>query len=141
MGSDRLEAKTLHVIDDSTIVTFSRNLQTGALTGYDIYVQTDTDSDSANTAWKDGAPPYTPFLGTWTSNTEALYEFKPNGTYTITKDNITTEYSYLIRKNKLVTVTHGEIEAALWITKPTVTETTYTKTENTISLGSITLTK
>jgi hypothetical protein len=137
-GGERLEARTLHPAGaHGELVVFLRELTNGAIKNYDIYTPGAVDSNPAGPSL---SPPYSPFLGTWTGSDGAVYRFNAGGTYTVTGDGAAGEYSYLVRKNKLVTLTHGEIETAgdveQWKIFPAVSEQSFT-----ISGGTITLKK
>jgi hypothetical protein len=138
---ERLEARTLHPAgQNGEIVVFLRDVTTGALKNYDIYERGIADSSPAKGGKGPASPPYAPFLGTWTDSDGAAYRFNANGTYTLTVNESAVEYSYLVRKNKLITVTHGEIETVngveQWKTFPAVSGQSFTA-----SGGNITLTK
>lgn len=146
---DRLEARTIHSAgSNGEIVLFKRNITTGSVQDYDIYERGTTDAHPSKGATQDAptSPPYTPFLGSWTAVGGASYTFSNNGTYTVTTGGISTEYGYLVRKDKFVTVTPGEMETvggiSQWKTFPCVNEQTFSAGGTTITLGgSLTLVK
>lgn len=127
MDEDRLEVLSIHMPEgsDDALVFITRDPATGESTGWDIFVRTAEDPSPGDFA----PPPYTPFLGTWTGSDGAEYEFRNNGTYTVTAGGSSTEYSYLVRGGKFVTLTHGEFEtvngAVQWKTFPAVSERTW----------------
>jgi hypothetical protein len=147
MNADRLEVKSIHIPKgaENTLVLFTRNPSTGALTGYDIFVKTAADPNPGNTG-EGVTPPYTPFLGAWTGSDGGKYEFKPNGIYTVRfQGEQPVEYSYLVRGKTLVTLTHGQTEssdaAEVWTVKPGASQQVFSVKGNTIILDGLTLTK
>jgi hypothetical protein len=149
---DRLEFKTLHVVEDAggydeAIFAFNYSAA-GTFTGYDVYVRTGADDDRDNNAWKDrnGTAPSAPLLGVWISGAAGRsYEFKGNGTYTVTESGGGIEYRYLVRGGTLITLTPGETTGEggeeAWTVRPVLIRETFTITGDTLTLGGVSLTK
>jgi hypothetical protein len=150
-GNDRLEAWTLHSAgENGELVLFKRDIAAGKIKTYDIYERgaLDAHPDKGATSGAPAAPLYTPLLGTWTEDGGgAVWNFTGNGVYTVTPSGGgESEYGYLVRGKKIVTVTRGELKtegvAAEWKTFPAASERTFTISGGTITLdGLITLTK
>jgi hypothetical protein len=150
MESDRLEIWSVHrppeAEAEGALVFFGRD-EAGALTGYDVFVQSGIDGNPDN-AGADVTPPYALFAGKWNGADGATYEFFANGTYTVTSGGTTAEYSYLARGNTFITLTRGETEmnadgGEVWKVKPEVTRTafTFTSGSSALILGGAALTR
>jgi hypothetical protein len=149
-GNDRLGAWTLHSAgENGELVLFKRALTGGKVETYDIYERGAEDAHPDKGATKDAppAPPCAPLLGTWTDGGGASWNFTGNGVYTVTPpEGAAVEYGYLVRGNKLVTVTPGGLKmedgVTEWETFPAVSERTFTISGGTLTLsGVVTLSK
>jgi hypothetical protein len=147
MDADRLELKSLHIPAgvENTLVLFKREPETGALSGYDIFIRTDADANPSNSG-EGVTPPYTPFLGRWEGSDGNEYQFNANGVYTVRpQEGAPADYSYMVRGNAFITLSHGEtkVEAGteVWTVKPRVSRRTFSVRGNQIFMEGLTLTK
>jgi hypothetical protein len=144
-SGERLEAWTLHPAgENGELVLLKRGLLDGSLVKYDIYERASADPSPGKGATPDApaAPPWTPFLGSWTASDGSLWSFNAGGSYVVTPSSGgSEEYRYLARRDKLVTISRGETETVngliQWKTFPRVSEQTFAISEggSVIKLG------